>query len=674
MAPAPLARTRWRRCPLVSTFRIWSMLLQGSRALEKQTRRDTIRPTRHQPTLPRETRGWPRHAGLAHSTDAVRRGSVAALRPSHHHAEVGAASDRSGAGLRPVRVGDTGRARPGLHALRHAMDRRRAPHDAAERPALHLAPVGRVVGRPSGSWRGPCSSTASWSATRRSTPSDFPVLRTFETGSWLGLAHQGRGIGKEMRAAVLHFGFAGLGGLRAETAAYHDNHSSLGVTRSLGYQDDGTEIKVRRGRRDHHLRFKMERADWEPHPSATTSRSPASPTGPWPCSAWTPTSSRSPPHRPDEPISPCRDARRRGIICGGRIDIGSATSSRRPPRENPCSDSPDSTPPSSTWRRRRRPCTCRACSSSTRRPHPTRSPSRSCAASTPAALAPGAAVPPPPGRDPLRPQPPGVDRRPRLRPRLAPAPHRGAQAGHHGRARGARRPPDRHAPRPLAPPVGGLAHRRSRGRLRRRAVEGAPRRHRRGVGRGAHGGAARPHPRDRRQARRGRAVEARQGSHRHRAGRPRAGLAGPHTGSCREDGASHDRGRPAHPRREPQARCHATAGSPFSAPSTSFNLALTAHRSHRHRHAVAPRREVGEERFRREGQRCRARAVRRHASELPRQARRASRRTARRHGADLGSQRRAQGLDGQPGLVGACQPGDRHRRSRRSAAGDPRRA
>jgi RimJ/RimL family protein N-acetyltransferase len=92
---------------------------------------------------------------------------------------------------------------------------------------------------------------------------DFPTRRTVETGSWLGLAFQGRGVGKEMRAAVLHFAFAGLGALRAETAAYHDNPQSLGVTRALGYADDGTEITVRRGERDLHLRFKLDRTDWE---------------------------------------------------------------------------------------------------------------------------------------------------------------------------------------------------------------------------------------------------------------------------------------------------------------------------------------------------------------------------------------------------------------------------
>src|SRR5262245_26628396 len=35
----------------------------------------------------------------------------------------------------------------------------------------------------------------------------YPKLREASTGSWLGLAHQGKGIGKEMRAAILHLLF-----------------------------------------------------------------------------------------------------------------------------------------------------------------------------------------------------------------------------------------------------------------------------------------------------------------------------------------------------------------------------------------------------------------------------------------------------------------------------------
>jgi RimJ/RimL family protein N-acetyltransferase len=91
----------------------------------------------------------------------------------------------------------------------------------------------------------------------------FLVTRTVETGSWLGREEQGKGIGKEMRAAVLHLAFAGLGAERAITAAFADNPRSLGVTRSLGYQENGWFIDDREGKPAKHLRFIMERADWE---------------------------------------------------------------------------------------------------------------------------------------------------------------------------------------------------------------------------------------------------------------------------------------------------------------------------------------------------------------------------------------------------------------------------
>jgi RimJ/RimL family protein N-acetyltransferase len=91
----------------------------------------------------------------------------------------------------------------------------------------------------------------------------FSTLRSFETGSWLGLAHQGKGVGKEMRAAVLHLGFAGLGGQVAITGAWHDNFASLGVTRSVGYEPNGQEILLRRDKPDLMLHFRMERAAWE---------------------------------------------------------------------------------------------------------------------------------------------------------------------------------------------------------------------------------------------------------------------------------------------------------------------------------------------------------------------------------------------------------------------------
>ena len=50
---------------------------------------------------------------------------------------------------------------------------------------------------------------------------DFGGSRRVDSGSWLGLAHHGKGIGTEMRAAALDLAFGGLGAVdaRAHQAA-----------------------------------------------------------------------------------------------------------------------------------------------------------------------------------------------------------------------------------------------------------------------------------------------------------------------------------------------------------------------------------------------------------------------------------------------------------------------
>ncbi len=93
----------------------------------------------------------------------------------------------------------------------------------------------------------------------------WPVLKTFETGSWLGREFQGRGLGTDMRAAVLHLGFEGFGAERAVTAAWDDNPSSLGVTRALGYRPNGTARESRNGEVATMCHFVLDRADWETH-------------------------------------------------------------------------------------------------------------------------------------------------------------------------------------------------------------------------------------------------------------------------------------------------------------------------------------------------------------------------------------------------------------------------
>ncbi|MFD4025697.1 GNAT family N-acetyltransferase [Streptomyces sp. NPDC058576] len=96
---------------------------------------------------------------------------------------------------------------------------------------------------------------------------DFGVRRQAETGSWLGLPHQGQGLGTEMRAAALHLAFAGLGARYAVSAAMTDNPRSLGVSRRLGYTDDGLETGVVRGAPVTLQRLRLDRARWEAYRS-----------------------------------------------------------------------------------------------------------------------------------------------------------------------------------------------------------------------------------------------------------------------------------------------------------------------------------------------------------------------------------------------------------------------
>jgi RimJ/RimL family protein N-acetyltransferase len=92
----------------------------------------------------------------------------------------------------------------------------------------------------------------------------FGVRRTVETGSWLVQRAQGRGIGTEMRAAVLHFAFAGLGAEEALSGSFADNPASAAVSRHNGYEPNGEEIVDREGEPARMQRWVLTRAKWAP--------------------------------------------------------------------------------------------------------------------------------------------------------------------------------------------------------------------------------------------------------------------------------------------------------------------------------------------------------------------------------------------------------------------------
>jgi RimJ/RimL family protein N-acetyltransferase len=63
----------------------------------------------------------------------------------------------------------------------------------------------------------------------------FAETRHVGTGSWLGRAYQRRGIGTEMRAAVLELAFRGLGARETESDWLAGNEASRRVSEKLGY-------------------------------------------------------------------------------------------------------------------------------------------------------------------------------------------------------------------------------------------------------------------------------------------------------------------------------------------------------------------------------------------------------------------------------------------------------
>ena len=68
---------------------------------------------------------------------------------------------------------------------------------------------------------------------------DFVTLRTVDSYSWLVADARGKGLGVAMRTAVLGLAFDHLGAVAAVSSAVLDNAASLGVSRRLGYADNG---------------------------------------------------------------------------------------------------------------------------------------------------------------------------------------------------------------------------------------------------------------------------------------------------------------------------------------------------------------------------------------------------------------------------------------------------
>jgi RimJ/RimL family protein N-acetyltransferase len=92
---------------------------------------------------------------------------------------------------------------------------------------------------------------------------EFSTFGTVSTFSWLGPGHRRRGIGTEMRGAVLHLAFAGLAAREAASEAFIGNQPSNRVSQALGYEPNGTCWATRLGDAALMARWKLTREGWD---------------------------------------------------------------------------------------------------------------------------------------------------------------------------------------------------------------------------------------------------------------------------------------------------------------------------------------------------------------------------------------------------------------------------
>lgn len=91
---------------------------------------------------------------------------------------------------------------------------------------------------------------------------DFAALRTVYSSSHLIGSARGRGIGRQMRRAVLALAFGPLVAEGAVSWAWHDNHASLAVSRALGYLPNGESRHRRDSGVDTMVYRRLSRSDW----------------------------------------------------------------------------------------------------------------------------------------------------------------------------------------------------------------------------------------------------------------------------------------------------------------------------------------------------------------------------------------------------------------------------
>ncbi len=91
---------------------------------------------------------------------------------------------------------------------------------------------------------------------------NFAAFGTVSSFSWLSPEVRRRGLGREMRQAVLQLAFEGLGAREAGSDAFVDNHASNRISAALGYQPNGFDWDTRKGEAAAINRWRLTREQW----------------------------------------------------------------------------------------------------------------------------------------------------------------------------------------------------------------------------------------------------------------------------------------------------------------------------------------------------------------------------------------------------------------------------
>lgn len=94
------------------------------------------------------------------------------------------------------------------------------------------------------------------------TGREFESFGTVETTSWVASDARQRGIGTEMRSAILHLAFEGLGASEAHSEAAVDNAGSNRISERLGYECNGTAWATHHGQPVLGQRWRLVREMW----------------------------------------------------------------------------------------------------------------------------------------------------------------------------------------------------------------------------------------------------------------------------------------------------------------------------------------------------------------------------------------------------------------------------